>query len=455
MEGQIAHWERSDMLDQNEVKRLLDILADSDPVKPFGWFRWVHDRYATGLLKGGTHYMDALLSQGWGTLCKEPDCLLQPDCRQLWVEVLKRHAWTVGRLGLVNQAVPFWKMVSRQVRGSFMAGYSDSEYGIRDIEAIRLRIPEAEFTAEAFCQLACNLTHCQRPDILELLFTEDTDWLSPIERMPSADPLSIHFDRILSRLSQRPIDVVLEAALFWQSLDAISIAVSHGADLNLPVWSLQRLSNACHCPLSYAIAAGYRDSAELLLKLGASVEGSEFAGRNAPFFRALLQNWFDLADRLLEQGLRFEFTPPVVENVVLQGAKPYSSLNFLCTTTELEWVSKSFCGLIPFVPVDHKQIYYDADAKGGAFHTLLGCMVTNLEMIKKCESLGLDTSLSIEEFCIAVQQHAIPSLEYLLEKNGAEIKDRVMSLIRQHKPDFGEKQQAYDSPRIPENAFPE
>jgi hypothetical protein len=30
-----------------------------------------------------------------------------------------------------------------------------------------------------------------------------------------------------------------------------------------------------------------------------------------------------------------------------------------------------------------------------------------------------------------------------------------MSLIRQHKPDFGEKQQAYDSPRIPENAFPE
>ena len=65
----------------------------------------------------------------------------------------------------------------------------------------------------------------------------------------------------------------------------MQLALHTGADPNLPVWRLERSFNEKHCALSFAISQSYRHAAEMLLKAGASAEGTDFTSHNYPSTR--------------------------------------------------------------------------------------------------------------------------------------------------------------------------
>lgn len=420
------------MTEQNNITERLTFLVSAEPVEPFGWFRWIFDRYATRCMQGGANHREKPLNQGWTQLSNNQLLLNQPGYQQDWLTALERHAWTAGLFGMTGAVLPNWERMSPVARGLFMAGFSSSSDGYQNIDQIIPHISEGRFTNLAFCQLACNLVLCQKTEHLETLFSATDDWTTPIEQLPAFDYDLNDFTDIMPERCRRPIDILLEAALFWESPEGIKQAAKHGANLNMPVLSLERSSNERNCPLSYVLAEGRKDLAELLLELGASPEGTDYSGKNAPLFRALQFKTTDLAEKLLDMGISLA----VPASYPHCNRREYFWLQFGCNPDEMAWAESAFNNIIPLIPLHEKQLFYDANGQGGTFHTLLTVALPSIEMIKLCEANGLDTRLTALEFCIAVKKNAAEALAYLLERYEPDVKEHVFQLINLHKPEF-------------------
>lgn len=417
---------------QDSIAERLTFLTTAEPVEPFGWFRWIFDRYASRCMQGGANHQEKPFKQGWTHIAQHQQLLNQPEHQTQWLPVLERHAWTAGMFGLTDAVLPNWERMSPVARGLFMAGFSSSSDGYQNIDQIIPHISEGRFTNLAFCQLACNLILCQKTEFLEAIFSVTDDWITPIEQLPAFDYNLNDFADIMPERCRRPIDILLEAALFWESAEGIQQAALHGANLDMPVLSLERSSNEQNCPLSYVLAEGRKDLAELLLKLGASPEGTDYAGKNAPLFRALQYKAYDMAEKLLDRGISLA-VPATYPHC---NSRSYFWWQFGCNPDDMSWVEQTFSNIIPFVPLHEKQLFYDADGQGGSFHTLLTVALPSLEMIKRCEANGLDTRLTVLEFCIAVKKNAAEAIAYLLERYEPDVKEHVFQLIHLHKSEF-------------------
>mgnify|MGYP000845348728 FL=1 len=414
------------------ISERLTFLATAEPVEPYGWFRWVFDRYSTRCMQGGVNHGAKPFKQGWTHIAKHQQLLNQPEHQTKWLPVLERHAWTAGMFAMTDAVQPNWERMSPVAKGLFMAGVSRSSDGYQNIDQVIPHIHEGRFTNLAFCQLACNLIYCQKTEFLEAIFSVTDDWTTPIEQLPAFDYDLNDFSDIMPERCRRPIDIVLEAALFWESAEGIKQAALHGANLDMPVLSLERSSNEQNCPLSYVLAEGRKDLAELLLELGASPEGTDYAGKNAPLFRALRYKTHDMAEKLLDRGISLA----VPATYPHSNRREYFWWQFGCNPDDMSWVEQTFSNIIPFVPLHEKQLFYDADAQAGSFHTLLTVALPSLEIIKRCEANGLDTRLTALEFCIAVKKNTAEALSYLLERYAPDAKEQVFQLIKLHKPEF-------------------
>lgn len=416
---------------EDVISERLAFLVTVEPVEPFGWFRWIFDRYSTRYMQGGDEYRRQAVEQGWTQVAQHQQLLNQPEHQTQWLSVLERHAWTAGLFGMTDAVLPNWERMHPVARGLFMAGFSGSG-GRQGTDQIIPHISEGRFTNLAFCQLACNLVLWQKTEFLEDIFAVTDDWTTPIEQLPAFDYDLNDFTDIMPERCRRPIDILLEAALFWESAEGIKQAAQHGANLDIPVLSLERSSNERHCPLSYVLAEDRKDLAELLLELGASPEGTDYAGKNAPLFRALRYKTHDMAEKLIDRGISLA----VPASYPHCNRREYFWGQFGCSPDEMAWVESTFSNIIPFVPLHEKQLFYNADGQGGSFHTLLTVALPSLVMIKRCEANGLDTRLTALEFCIAVKKNAAEALAYLLERYEQDVKEHVFQLIKLHKPEF-------------------
>ncbi len=139
------------------IAERLAFLATAEPVEPFGWFRWIFDRYSTRYMKGGDEYRRQAVEQGWTQVAQHQQLLNQPEYLTQWLPVLERHAWTAGMFGMTDAVLSNWERMSPVARGLFMAGFSSSSDGYQNIDQVIPHISEGRFTNLAFCQLACNL----------------------------------------------------------------------------------------------------------------------------------------------------------------------------------------------------------------------------------------------------------------------------------------------------------
>lgn len=434
----------------------LNKLAACEPVDPLGWFRFLHDRY---LGRFGHEHGEIFMSvyrQGWEKVSNKPENF--PDVYDLlWLDVLNRHAWTVGILGLIKPLKIHWKGMTKLARGSFLAGFSEQYPSSKIWKILISKLPHIEFTPETLCQLACNAIKYNRKDALTVLLNTITDLSSPIHRGDGFIYPESRWPEIMDQLSHRLIDLVLEAALIRNNYDAIKLALEHGADPDIPIWCLERSYNEKHCALSFAISKDNREIAELLLQHGANPAGNSFSGRNSPFFQAhqrgakgpflqaSTQNWYKFADELYTKASLEQKPPktPTPESAVKsEGTEweiflPVPGRFFGYFQEELDWAHRVIGSIIPLVPVDEKESFYHGNVQGGYRRTTLDLVMGKLTKLKEFEVLGMDTRLSAEELCTAVKGNAYDCLVYLLECHGPAKRDQVLSEIARRKPDFG------------------
>ena len=85
---------------------------------------------------------------------------------------------------------------------------------------------------------------------------------------------------------------------------------------------------------------------------------------------------------------------------------------------ELNWAQKAIGSLIKLAPIAEKQAFYTGNGQGGTWKTILDVVVGNVDRLKLYEALGLDTRLTAEELCTAIDADAFDGLCYLLTKHG-------------------------------------
>jgi hypothetical protein len=410
------------------MKRLLAELTTSEPIEPRGWFRWMHDQYAGRYGAHADNVYDLAKQQGWPEAAKNTDAWdFNPD---VWVAVVNRHAWTVGKLGLTALAMKYWEYLERESRGAYMAGLAEFQHFPVDmLYWIDAHISEADFAPEHLCGLACVAAMCNRADIVEKLLNTNTDLTAAVRRFHSSCSPRSEWDEGLKLLSNRVVDMILEAALIWENTAAVEIALKYGADPNISLWLIERSSNEKHCALSCALEVQNREIAELLLGNGALPSGTKYCGYNLPLFYALRNKWDDLAEQMIVKGATFSM-PDDYEC----GA---SGMYFGVMKAEQQWAETTIGALLPLVPVVSKQAFYQGNGQGGGFSTFLDVVIKCPDRLKRFEALGLDTRLSVEELCKAIYWNAHEGLAYLFLKHGNQTCEKALTAIRDHKPTFG------------------
>lgn len=426
-------------------QQMLEQLLLSKTIQPRGWFRWLHNHF---MGRYGVSYPHLIAGDSfcnaWGKISDKPE----PLCKRVgtteqWVTILNRNAWAAGMRKMIATVGQHWQMLDREARGAFFAGLSEQATDKKAMTMALEKLPEMDFSPETLCQLACNAAKYRYLKLLNALLVANKELLGATVNRSDCTPSSGLMDdrETLDSLSNRVIDMILEAAIQFDRTDAMRIALHHGADPNIPIWQLERSYNRRYSILGYAIDTDQMAAVDLLLEYGADPSGGTFAGYGAELHDCLKRNDnYTLADRLIKLGAKFPqpSTSPGSKNTVQTGGSEHLVLaprgsfwGFFPV-----WVQKlamEAASIIPFVPVAEKGAYFKSHGQGGDFSTFLTAVMHNLERLKHYEQAGMDTRLSIEEFCVALKYKSMwPSLYYLLEQYGESTRTQVIALIEEH-----------------------
>ena len=426
------------------TRDFLTRLQDAEPVEARGWFRWLHNHFLGRYSYSDRHFDAMIASQGWQDVSQSFPGFSQEEISAL-VPVVGRHAWTVGYLGLTELADAGWELLKPQDRGAMLAGLTEAHVQPELVAWIRKRLPDCVFSPESACEIACNAIWHQWPDVFAAVLQSGTDLSASIHRGDDGGYPETRWPDLLRRLSHRVIDMILEAALVRDDSEAVRMALDKGADANIPVWKLERSFNEKHCALTLAISEERRNVAEMLLAAGASATGTNFTTPNYPLYLAISNGWDDFAERLLQNGASLRIpeasgqplSAPKAEGSESEVLLPVRGRFFGHFDKELNWARKAVGSIIPLAPIAEKQAFYWGNGQGGQWTTILNVVIGDVERLQLYESLGLDTRLTTEELCSAIDGDAFDGLLYLLGKHGTEARDRVLFRIRRRNPDFG------------------
>jgi len=426
------------------TRDILKGLQEAQPTEPRGWFRWLYNHFLGRYPFSDDRFEATLAEQGWQEISEAfPD--FAPEEAAAFAPVVAKHAWTVGYLGLTELADACWERLKAEQRGAILAGLTEMYARAELVEWIRARLPFCAFSPESACQIACNAIWHKWPDILTVVLASGVDLASAIHRGDEGDYPETRWPDIVAKLSHRIIDMVLEAALVRNDSNAVRMALDNGANPNLAVWRLERSYNEKHCALSFAISEDRKHVADLLLQAGATAAGIDFTPPEYPLYLAISKGWDDLAERLLQSGasLRAPGAPahgssaPKTEGSESEVLLPFRGKFFGHFDKELNWARTAIGSVIPLAPITEKQAFYQGNGQGGQWTTILNAVIGNVGRLQRYEALGLDTRLTDEELCSAVDRDAFDGLLYLLGKHGTEARDRIIFRMRRRKPELG------------------
>jgi len=400
-----------------------------EPLEPQGWFRWLHYHAFGGRMSGPGGGVARESGISWDSA--EPDSAF-----------VARHAWEVGLNGRTDLLEKHWPTLTPEQRGLAVAGLSETKNGMKWIPP---RLDSCALDAVTTCELACNAVNQKRIDILAKVLETSTCFTGEVRRYfaPGRQPWG-EFLEVINRLSNRCIDLILEAAVITKNSSAIRIALDHGADPNIPVWVLHRSFNDKHCALSFCIENSMKKAVHLLLAAGANPQGTDFCAPNLPLFQAVAADDHALALRLLKKGA--SFADPEASNWRRAASanawkkaliSPPGKYSFGHGKEDLSWVREKIGTLIQLVPIAKKPCFYRGGGQGGYWRTFLDAAGSDVAVIKRYEAHGLDTRLTAEEFLSVVESNGYDKLLHLFRNEPEEVKARVLFRVRRRKPTFG------------------
>jgi hypothetical protein len=108
------------------IRNLNSHFQRAQPMAPRGWFRWLHDHFAGRRALHDPGLEQKLAEQGWGEFPQRfPN--LSPKERAKLIPIIARHAWSVGRLELIELAESSWGRLGPGERGAILAGLSEAD----------------------------------------------------------------------------------------------------------------------------------------------------------------------------------------------------------------------------------------------------------------------------------------------------------------------------------------
>jgi hypothetical protein len=340
------------------------------------------------------------------------------------VAILNIHARTFGLLSETSIVEEFWERLDPSARGNFLAGLStDLEEENAARERIESRLADAELTPETTCELGVNAALRGWPAVLDFVLLRGDALNSDVPRIePFGNPS--RWEEYTKPLSNRVVDLILEAALRRRASDAVIKALQAGANPNLSIWCLERSYNKQYSALAYAIKEEATEIAEALLDAGALPCGTAFGGFHQPLFMAVLHELDALAERLLDAGASFS------EAGDGEVSDAFDTLE--------RWFSHersradSFRDQLPLVDIQAKRLFHTGGGQGGFWYTWLTAIShgeQGADRLRLYHSRGLSLSLSVEELCWMIQFGHQDSLAYILEQQNPKVTAATLAEI--------------------------
>jgi hypothetical protein len=333
--------------------------------KPHGLFRYLYNHYLV-------RYPDLHISVHSVSSDETLDAVEKIDADNLEL-YLEGYSWLIAvtRPNLDTIVSGMWGRMSPLARGNYLAGFIELTYLGRGQDGARVSYITEQlgnkasiaFTADTACQIGCALIGLGMIEAFQKSLQFDIDWEQEIERN---SPTNFRRWKSIDRLSKRVIDVFLEASLILKRPDATRIALDHRADPNIPVWQLERSSNALYPALSYAITNELTEAVDALLEAGANPRGLEYTELRIPLAVAFLKNDFPLVRRLLAAGASLEDGSREKEVPMTYGIG-----------SPVEWVKENLSDLLGLLPFEAKALFHYPHAQGGHYYTLLECVWGN------------------------------------------------------------------------------
>ncbi len=409
---------------------LMDRIADTKPETPRGWFRWLHHSFLSRNQAG----VKLAISEEWRAV--ERVTVSKPErLDDLLMLNIEAHAWEIGWLGLRRLAESCWGRLSARSKGLLLAGYSNLR---KASEWIRSRLPEAELSAESVLELACNAVWHRDFDLFQAAMerghlSDEVERIEPFDWGPSRE---CRFAGNVVRLSDRVVDMALEASVLRGWAEGARLALRLGANPDLHMWALERSYSEHHSALSYAIKAGSTDVVEALLGAGA---GPSNESDSQSLCLAIMGRNDALAARLIESGVGFE-----------RGDKPdwlaasrpgdnierERSIFFNCHREDIEQARRLGEGL-PLLHASEAAWFYRGNSQGGRYRTILSHFLyhDDSERLRWYVDKGLPLKLTLPDFATLLSWGAYDCLRWMMSRWN--VPPRVMWRIRRELPDFG------------------
>lgn len=411
---------------------LMEQIIHTEPEAPRGWFRWLHhtpfSRYPASV--------DLALAEEW-TAVGELAVSEPQRIDSLLILNVEAHAWEIGWLGLRPLAESCWERLSSRAKGLLLAGFSN-QGGMSDW--ILARLPEAALPAEGVLEIACNAVGNSDLPLFQAalekdpkLLSHEVERLEPFEGTPSRQG---EWSRHLAHISDRVVDMALEACVVRGWAPGARLALQLGASPDLRVWVLERNYNEHHSALSYAIKQEAWDVADLLLEAGA---GPSAAMGSKPLYLAIANRNDSLAERLIDSGMDFSHgdlpdwlaASSPGDNIAWERA-----MFFNCHRENIERAQRLAEGL-PIVHPTETAWFYRGDGQGGRYGTFLGSLLfrDDARRLQWCLEKGLPLKLTLPDLAILLSWGAYDCLRAMMEHRNT--LPAVIWRIRRELPDFG------------------
>lgn len=414
-----------------------------EPERPKGWFRWLNQTKRAWY----PPTVEFKLALEWRLI----DRHTQDNPALLDAALLgevRRHAWLIGKLGLRHIVHAVWPSLTPEERGTALAGLSEDYDSIPrkskedragDSAWIVNSLPDSSLSPAEVLEIACNavyqedeamlssvLMHGQshRDQIVKrddrLVRNHDSDIEKGQPRLAWAEDLAMVSDRV--------IDMVLEAAFFRCWEPGVLLALDYGADPNLHLWSLEDCQNEHFTSVSWLIA-GERihkgRAAEILARVIAHPKFKGGPTHSKALFYALINPWDDSwAWRLIGKGVTFESStkPRWLERVPADQEYDWRKCSWRGVCERRASMDQTFelVGILPMLSC-HEASWFDVCPcwlSTPRWETPITGLLSDVQLprLKKFSAAGLPLRLTFVDYLHLVHARAEKTLEWLMEQ---------------------------------------